>query len=80
MKHYFLFLNILILSFISCKKSESINRIEPDLAGSWRMVSVKEISTGSTIRKPSSINGEVDSHPDPVRFPLRKKQHSAWHQ
>jgi hypothetical protein len=60
MKHYFLFIGILILTLVSCKKSDSINSIEPNLAGSWRMVLVNDISNGSTMSKPSFIYGEVD--------------------
>lgn len=60
MKHYFLLLGILTLTITSCKKSDSINSIEPNLAAAWRMVLVKDISTGSIMSKPSSINGEVD--------------------
>ena len=57
MNRFILLLSLLLLTF-SCKRSDTNNLKE--LSGSWRMVLVTDITTGASISKPSTINGEVD--------------------
>jgi hypothetical protein len=56
---------ILLLAFIGltqfgCKKGNPAISMAGDLAGNWRMVSVKDNSTNITTVKPSTITGNVD--------------------
>lgn len=60
MKQLFILSAIISMLTVSCKKPGSCNSDKASLNGKWRMVSVKENSSGETFVKPSSISGEVD--------------------
>lgn len=60
MKLMFFLVAIIGLTLSSCKKADSCDPIPTSLDGKWRMIIVKENTTGSTTTKPSSINGDVD--------------------
>ena len=47
-------------TLFSCKKADSCDPIPASLDGKWRMIIVKENSSGLTTIKPSSIQGDVD--------------------
>ncbi len=60
MKQIFFLVAIIGLTLFSCKKTDSCDPIPTSLDGKWRMIIVKENTTGSTTTKPSSIQGDVD--------------------
>lgn len=47
-------------TLFSCNKADSCDPIPASLDGKWRMITVKENSSGLTTTKPSSIQGDVD--------------------
>jgi hypothetical protein len=47
-------------TLISCEKADSCDPTGAPLDGKWRMIIVKENSSGLTTTKPSSIQGDVD--------------------
>lgn len=58
---YVLFLVAAIGSTLfSCEKADSCDPVAASLDGKWRMIIVKENSSGLTITKPGSIQGDVD--------------------
>jgi hypothetical protein len=66
-EHNYLFMKQLLflvaaigLSLFSCKKANSVDSIPPSLDGKWRMITVKENSSGLTTGKPALIQGDVD--------------------
>jgi hypothetical protein len=55
-----LFIAFLGLTLFSCRKSNDGPLAGfPDLAGTWKMVLVKENNTGLSISKPSTVTGDV---------------------
>ena len=58
MKKLLFFICICGLTLLSCNRRDLIDISRLD--GEWRMVIVKENSTGLTTTKPASIQGEVD--------------------
>jgi heat shock protein HslJ len=60
MKRFVLLLSILAVSVLSCKKDNKVQGTEKDLPGNWRMIAVRDNTSGSTASKPSSITGDVD--------------------
>ena len=60
MKVHILIFTIFSLTLFSCKKNNEVEAIAPDLVGKWRMIIVRDNTTGSTSTKPASINGEVE--------------------
>ena len=57
MRKNILFLSVSCISLFSCKKLN--DNIPTSLEGKWKMISVKDIATGNSISKPSSVTGEV---------------------
>lgn len=47
-------------TLFSCTKADSCDPMPAALDGKWRMIIVKENSSGLTTTKPSSIQGDVD--------------------
>ncbi len=47
-------------TLFSCTKADSCDPMPASLDGKWRMIIVKENSSGLTTIKPSSIQGDVD--------------------
>ena len=60
MRKLFLLFALISLTQVSCKKTDSEGPIPTSLDGTWRMILVKENTSGSKITKPSSIQGDVD--------------------
>ena len=60
MKKLFLLFALISLTQVSCKKTDSVDLLPTSLDGQWRMVVVKENTSGFMITKPSSIRGDVD--------------------
>lgn len=60
MKPIFSLIAIICLTLFSCKKADSTNPISTSLDGKWRMILVKDNTSGLTLTKPSSIQGDVD--------------------
>lgn len=60
MKQLFILSAIISMLTVSCKKPGSCNSDKSSLDGKWRMVTVKENSSGASTAKPASIQGEVD--------------------
>jgi hypothetical protein len=48
------------LTLLSCKKTNLVNCASGSLEGKWRMIVVKENTSGLITTKPSSIAGNVD--------------------
>lgn len=60
MKKLLFLVVILGLTQFNCKKSSKTDFISESLAGKWRMIIVKDNSTGSVTTKPTSIQNDVD--------------------
>ena len=60
MKQLLFLLATIASTLISCEKANSCNPMPVSLDGKWRMVIVKENSSGLTTIKPASIQGDVD--------------------
>lgn len=60
MKHILFIISLIGLTQFSCTKSDTCGPAPTSLEGSWRMVIVKDNTSGSSITKPTSIQGEVD--------------------
>jgi hypothetical protein len=60
MKQAIIFLLIIWVTMLSCKKINSISSSPLSLEGKWRMIVVKDNASGVIITKPSSIQGNVD--------------------
>jgi hypothetical protein len=60
MKQLFFYIAAISLTLIACKKTGSASTGSASLDGTWRMVLVKENSSGLVTTKPSSIQGDVD--------------------
>ena len=61
MRHLLLLSSLSLLLF-ACKKDNTNNAVlfASDLAGKWRLISVKDNLTDVTTTKPSAISGNVD--------------------
>lgn len=60
MKKLFLLFAIISLTQVSCEKTDLVTSAPTSLDGQWRMILVKENTSGFRITKPSSIKGDVD--------------------
>lgn len=60
MNKIFLLFALFSLTQVSCKKTDSVEAAPTSLDGQWRMILVKENTSGFLITKPSSIQGDVD--------------------
>ena len=54
------FLVVIVFTALSCKKVNSVNSVSGSLDGKWRMIAVKENTSGLMTTKPTSITGDVD--------------------
>ena len=60
MKQILFLIAFIGLTQFSCKKSDTKDPIPTSLDGKWKMIIVKENTSGSTTTKPSSIQGDVE--------------------
>jgi len=60
MKHLLFLVAAIGSTLFSCEKAGPCDPIPASLDGKWRMITVKENSSGLTTTKPSSIQGDVD--------------------
>ena len=65
MKTYIFLISILGIILLSCKKDNS-DIIPTSIAGTWKMITVKDNSTNVSMTKPSSEKGDVILTFDPV--------------
>lgn len=60
MEKIFFLIAIAALTQFSCSKKDVVCQTTSSLSGKWRMVAVKENTSGIIVTKPSSIQGNVD--------------------
>jgi hypothetical protein len=60
MKNILLFVTILGITQMGCKKSNLTDPRPTSLDGKWKMITVKDNATGLTTTKPTSIQRDVD--------------------
>lgn len=59
MKQIVPFIAFISLAFFSCRKDYSVESVPSILQGTWRMIEVEDISSGSSITKPADLPGDV---------------------
>ncbi len=60
MKQILYFFAVVSLTFFSCDKRNCIEPTSAKLEGNWRMIAVKDNSSGLITTKPGDVNGNVD--------------------
>jgi hypothetical protein len=48
------------LTYFSCKKDNTVNPIDPELAGQWKMISSKDNSSSTVTTKPPGLYIDID--------------------
>lgn len=60
MKRLFTLLLLTGFTFASCKKDNAIYPIDTRLAGQWKMIAVRDISTNEVFTKPTSVSEDIE--------------------
>src|SRR4051794_21213688 len=60
MKRVMLFISIVSLLLLSCSRQDVASSAPATLGGNWRMILVKDNSSGLITAKPSDVQGNVD--------------------
>ena len=58
MKQSILFIAVLSFAMLSCKK-DAVSNSPATLNGNWKMIAVKDNTSGSVVTKPASIQGDI---------------------